>query len=283
MCAGAVFAHGSRARPAKAALDPPAAPADVPGICSSVTRIVPDFSSPVPVSTFRWFLRGMRGALAVPGFVLVATFVGFGGLLHDVGFPIGAGLLSTLFIWALPAQVILVGGIGAGASLPAVAVAVCLSGVRLLPMVVSVMPLMRGAKPRLWAEIVCAHFVAVTMWVEALRLLPPVPVIGRPSYAMGLGTGLTAMSMAGTALGFYLTNALPGPLAIALLLLTPISFTILLVRNARAPVDWLAIGLGAAISPLVVNSPGGLDLFWAGVGGGTLAFLIARIGFRRAS
>ncbi|MBS9476624.1 AzlC family ABC transporter permease [Ancylobacter sp. VKM B-3255] len=225
----------------------------------------------------------MAGALAVPGFVLVATFVGFGGLLHDVGFPIGAGLLSTVLVWALPAQVILVGGIGAGAPLPAVALAVCLSGVRLLPMVVSLMPLMRGPRPRLFHEILCAHFVAVTMWVEALRLLPKVPPVGRPAYTIGLGTGLTVMSTGGTAFGYYLTNALPGPLAVALLLLTPISFTILLVRNAKAPVDWLAIGLGAAISPLAVNSPGGLDLFWAGVGGGTLAFLIARYGFRRAT
>lgn len=223
----------------------------------------------------------MLGACATPGFVLVATFVGFGGLMHDVGFPIIAGLLSTLLIWALPAQVILIGGLAAGTPLPALALAVCLSGVRLMPMVVALMPLMRGARPRLWQELLCAHFVAVTMWVEGFRLLPKVAAEGRPAYACGLGFGLVAMSMAGTAIGFYLSHTLPGPLAIALLLLTPISFTILLVRNAREPVDWLAIGLGAAIAPLAAGSPGGLDLFWAGVGGGTLAFLISRYGMGR--
>ncbi|MBB3771131.1 putative branched-subunit amino acid permease [Angulomicrobium tetraedrale] len=217
----------------------------------------------------------------MPGFVLVATFIGFGGLMHDVGFPIVAGLLSTLLVWALPAQVILVGGLGAGTSLPALALAVCLSGVRLMPMVVALMPLMRGPRPRLWRELLCAHFVAVTLWVEGFRLLPGVPEPARPVYSCGLGVGLTTLSMVGTAFGFYLTNALPGPLAVALLLLTPISFTILLVRNARQAVDWLAIALGAAISPLVANSPGGLDLFWAGVGGGTLAFLLTRYGPRR--
>lgn len=231
---------------------------------------------PDPAPPARWFLRGMRGAVSTPGLVLVATFIGFGGLLHDLAFPIGAGLLSTLLIWALPAQVILVGGLATGASPPALAVAVCLSGVRLLPMVVSLMPLMRGPRPRLGWELLCAHFVAMTVWVEGFRLLPKVPEEGRPGYAAGLGLGLTVLSMAGTAIGFYLTGALPGPLAVALLLLTPISFAILLVRNARQSVDWLAIGLGAAISPLVANSPGGLDLFWAGVGGGTLAFFIAR-------
>lgn len=243
--------------------------------------MMPSPSSPASASPLHWFCRGMAGACAVPGFVLVATFIGFGGLLHDVGFPIVAGLLSTLLIWALPAQVILVGGLAAGTSLPALALAVCLSGVRLMPMVVALLPLMRGPHPRLWRELLCAHFVAVTMWVEGFRLLPGVAPPGRPAYACGLGAGLTLMSMGGTAFGFYLTSALPGPLAVALLMLTPISFTILLVRNAKLAVDWLAIGLGATISPLAAHSPGGLDLFWAGVGGGTLAFLATRFRARR--
>lgn len=230
-----------------------------------------------------YFLRGMLGALSTPGFVLMATFTGFGGLLHDVGFPIGAGLISTIFVWALPAQVIMVGGLASGASLAAVALAVSLSGVRLMPMVVALMPLARGAKPRLWMELLTAHFVAVTMWVEGFRLLPKVEVHGRPSYAIGLGVGLTVISTFATWAGFYLTGMLPGPLAIALLLLTPISFTILLVRNAKQGVDWLAIALGAGLAPLVANSPGGLDLFWSGVGGGTLAFFIARLLKRRVA
>jgi predicted branched-subunit amino acid permease len=224
-----------------------------------------------------YFARGLVGSLSVPGMVLAVTFVGFGGLLHDLGFPILAGLLSTVLVWALPAQVILVGGLSSGAALPAVAVAVCLSGVRLMPMVVALMPLIRGRRTSLLTELLCAHFIAVTLWVEGFRLLPKVPVDGRPAYTIGLGCGLISISSAGTVAGFYLTNTLPGPLSVALLLLTPISFSILLVRNAKAHVDWLAIVLGAALSPLVVGAPGGLDLFWSGVGGGTLAFAVAKL------
>ncbi|MCJ8141490.1 AzlC family ABC transporter permease [Ancylobacter sp. A5.8] len=223
----------------------------------------------------------MHASISAPGLVLMATFVGFGGLMHDIGFPIVAGVLSTILIWALPAQVILIGGLAAGASLPALAIAVCLSGVRLFPMVVSLMPLMRGRRSNIVVELICAHFVAVTLWVEGFRILPGVAREGRPAFTIGIGTGLIGISCAGTLLGFYLTSALPGPLAVALLLVTPISFTILLVRNAKAAVDWLAIGLGAALSPLVANSPGGLDLFWSGVGGGTLAFFAMRLWKRR--
>lgn len=217
----------------------------------------------------------MRGATAVPGLVLIAAYIGFGGLAHGLGIPFAPTLVSTLLVWALPAQVILVGGLGDGTALPALALAVGLSGVRLLPMVVSLMPLMRGRRPRLWLELICAHFVAVTMWVEALRQLPAVPTEGRPAYALGLGSGLTLMCVAGTTIGFYLMSGLPGPLAVGLLMLTPISFSILLVRNAAIPMDWFAIAAGAVLAPLVAGSPGGLDLFWSGVGGGTIAFLAA--------
>ncbi|MCK0197583.1 AzlC family ABC transporter permease [Ancylobacter sp. 6x-1] len=228
-------------------------------------------------STMRWFFAGTRGATAVPGLVLIASYAGFGGLAHGVGLPAIATVLSTIFIWALPAQVILVGGIGAGASLPALALAVCLSGVRLLPMVVSLLPLMRGRRPNLMRELICAHFVAVTMWAEAMRQLPGVAPEGRTAYAMGLGCGLVSLSVGGTLFGYFLMGALPPPLAVALLMLTPLSFTILLVRNAQLPMDWLAIAFGAVLAPFVANAPGGLDLFWSGVGGGTLAFLAAEM------
>lgn len=243
---------------------------------SAPTGLKPPGEPPGP-GRLGYFTRGLRGALSVPGLVLAVTFVGFGGLLHDIGFPIGAGLVSTVLVWALPGQVILIGGVAAGTSLPALALAVCLSGVRLMPMVVALMPLIRGRRTSLLTELFCAHFVAVTAWVEGFRLLPKVPVEGRPAYMIGLGSGLIALSMVGTFAGFFLADRLPGPLSVALLLLTPISFSILLVRNAKATVDWLAIGLGAALSPLVAGSPGGLDLFWSGVGGGTLAFAAAKL------
>lgn len=228
-----------------------------------------------------WLLRGMVASLAVPGLVLVVTFIGFGGLLHDLGFPLVAGVLSTVTIWALPAQVILIGGLAAGTSLPALALAVCLSGVRLMPMVVSLGPLLRNRRSTVWSELFVAHFVAVTMWVEGLRQLPKVPAEARPVYAVGLGAGLISLSSIGTVVGYYLTGLLPGPLSIALLLLTPVSFTILLVRNAATPTDWLAIVLGGALAPIAAQAPGGLDLFWSGVGGGTIAFIVGRFVERR--
>ncbi|MEP9348003.1 AzlC family ABC transporter permease [Xanthobacter sp. KR7-225] len=228
-------------------------------------------------SALAWFGLGLvRGVRSVATVMLLGSFIGFGALLEGVGFPLVAGLVSTLLIWALPAQVILVGGIVSGTALPAVALAVTLSSIRLLPMVVSLAPYMRGPRRSLVSEAACAHFVAMTLWVEGLRLLPKVPGEGRVPYTLGLGHAYVVISGAGTIAGYMLAGSVPGPLAAGLLLLTPLSFTVLMVRNARAATDWLALGAGLVLMPLTMGLDGGLDLMIAGVGGGTLAYLVGR-------
>lgn len=229
-----------------------------------------------------WFLSGAYHAISVPALVLFASFTGFGALLHGVNFPFVAGLLSTLFIWALPSQVILIGGLVSGTALPAVALAVALSAIRLLPMVVSVAPYMRGPRRSLFMELWCAHYVAMTLWVEGLRFLPTLPGEARVPFTLGLSNGLVLVSMIGTGLGYVLAGELPGPLAAGLLMLTPLSFTVLMVRNSETPTDWLALGAGLVITPFVMGLGGGLDLMIAGIGGGTLAYVAGRMWERRS-
>lgn len=223
----------------------------------------------------------MGAGISVPALVLFASYLGFGAVLESVGFPIGAGLVSTLLVWALPAQLILIGGVAAGTALPALALAVGLSSMRLLPMVVSIAPYMRGPGRSLWRELLCAHFVAMTVWLEGLRLLPHLPGTAREPFVLGLGSMLVGVSVAGTLAGHAVAAELPGPLAAGLLLLTPLSFTILMVRNATLPTDWLALAAGVSIAPLTLQLAGGMDLLIAGIGGGTLAFLGGRLLERR--
>lgn len=241
----------------------------------------PSSAEPTDRSSAYWFARGMGAGCSVPALVLFASYLGFGAVLESVGFPIGAGLASTLLVWALPAQLILIGGVAAGTALPALALAVGLSSMRLLPMVVSIAPYMRGQSRSLWRELLCAHFVAMTVWLEGLRLLPHLPGTAREPFVLGLGTMLVGVSLAGTLAGHAVAGELPGPLAAGLLLLTPLSFTILMVRNATLPTDWLALAAGFCIAPLTLELAGGMDLLIAGIGGGTLAFLGGRLLERR--
>ncbi|MFG1436936.1 AzlC family ABC transporter permease [Xanthobacter sediminis] len=247
-------------------------------------RTPPDLTAPAPPvrSTLGWALQGARHGISVPALVLFASYTGFGALLHGLAFPLGAGVLSTLLVWALPAQVILVGGLAAGSALPALAFAVTLSSMRLLPMVVSVAPYMRGPRRSTLIELLCAHYVAMTLCVEGLRLLPHLPGEARVPFTLGLANTLVGVSMAGTVVGYLMAGSLSGPLAGMLLFLTPLSFSVLMVRNAATRTEWLALGAGFVIMPFVSGLDGGLDLLIAGVGGGTLAYVAGRRLRRRA-
>ena len=55
------------------------------------------------------------------------------------------------------------------------AAAVSLSAIRLMPMVVALLPLLRGPNTKSWHLILPTHFVAVTVWVESMRIVPSVP------------------------------------------------------------------------------------------------------------
>src|SRR5690606_3848131 len=98
----------------------------------------------------RWYLRGCGGAVSIPGPILVSAFVGFASLAKGAGLTAAQSVFMTGVVWALPAHVVLVGAILAGASLPAAMFAVTLSSVRLMPMVVAIVPELRGSRTPRW-------------------------------------------------------------------------------------------------------------------------------------
>src|SRR5579871_4196728 len=106
-------------------------------------------ADPSPPSSAATFIFGWRAAwTSVFSLVLLGTFVGIGALAHDYGFSIWWTLLSTLLMWAGPAQVILISALGTGGTAFEAALAVGLSGVRLLPMVVSLLALIKRPDTR---------------------------------------------------------------------------------------------------------------------------------------
>jgi predicted branched-subunit amino acid permease len=209
--------------------------------------------------------------------VLAGTYIGIGALAHDFGFSVWWLALSTLLVWAAPAQVILVSTLGGGAALVEAALAVTLSAIRLFPMVVALLPLLRGPGTRLRDLLLPAHFTSISMWIESLRLLPGIPLERRIAFCNGLSVGYMGTAWSFGFVGYYLAAGLPPLLAAALLFLTPMSFLISTARNARLPVDRLALILGLVIGPSLAAYEVQLDLMWTGVVGGTLAYVINRI------
>jgi len=239
---------------------------------------MPSDANPAMPSAFATFLAGLRAAFtSVFMFVLVGTYVGIAALAHDYGFSLAWVMTSTVLVWAGPSQVIMISALGAGATLLETAIAVGLSCVRFLPMVVALLPLMRGPKTRTHDLLLPAHFTAASMWVESFRLLPAIPPERRVAYCNGLGIGFMLCAHVGCVIGYFLTASLPPLLTAATLFLTPMSFLVSTARNARSLADRVALALGLIICPLLVYADIGLDLMWTGIIAGTAAYGVHRL------
>jgi predicted branched-subunit amino acid permease len=224
------------------------------------------------------FFGGVAASLtSVFSLVMFGTFVGVGALAHGFGFSALWLTVSTVVMWAGPAQVILMSALGGGGAMADAAIAVSLSGVRLFPMVVAMLPLFRGEGTRTRDLLLPTHFTSVTTWVESLRLLPSLPHEQRIPFCNGLSSGYMATGVVAGLVGFYLAAGLPPLLAGALLFLTPMTFLCTTARNARQLLDRLALGLGLGIEPVLSHFQVGLDLVWTGVGAGTLAYAVHRV------
>ena len=225
----------------------------------------------------RDFAWGYGRALAMPAWIVGVSLLGVGSLAREAGHPLGAAVFSTVVIWAAPAQLIFYGTLASGGLLIAAALGVALSAIRLLPMTLSIWPHLRKPGQPLWLQLLMAHFVAATSWIDAMRHLPGMEPDRRVPYYLGFASACMTVSAAMTAVGYLLVGALPGPLAAGLLCLTPLYFLISLVGSARGATDWLAIGFGVLLIPpaqFVVGKD--FDLLVTGLVGGTAAYLLGR-------
>jgi predicted branched-subunit amino acid permease len=236
------------------------------------------FGHPPPLSDTAAFLAGVRAAcLSAMSLVLIGTYIGISALAHDFGFSVWWVMASTMLVWAGPAQVILVSSLGAGAAPLEVALAVGLSSARLLPMVMSLLPVMRSPDTPVRRLLLPTHLTAISMWIESHRLLPALPRESRIAFANGLGIAFMMVAHVGTVLGFYLAASLPPVLTAGMLFVTPMSFLISTTRNCRLLMDWLALGFGLVLGPLLAWQQVGLDVLWTGLGAGTAAYVAHRL------
>lgn len=231
-----------------------------------------------PMSYFAAFREGMAvGIKSVFTYVIFGTFGGYGALCHDLGFSLVWAWLSTMLVWAGPAQVIVVSTLGSGAAPLEAAVAVSLSGMRLLPMVAALLPIIRTPATRWYNLVMPAHFTAASMWVEGLRAAPGLPRENRIAFCNGLGTNMMLIALSGTFAGFELASKLPALFAAAVLFLTPMSFLVSLARNSKELLDKLALVLGLVLAPVCVYLELKLALLVAGLAAGTIAYAVDRI------
>jgi predicted branched-subunit amino acid permease len=217
----------------------------------------------------------LRGRCASPSpSLLFAAGLGFGALTRDGGFSVLHTAVITGTMFALPNQVVLVDQLARNEALLAAAFAVALTGLRLLPMTVTIAPLLKGGRRHALLQTLAVHFIAVSPWIESQRRLPAMPPELRLASHLGFGVAFWIVMMTGTLAGYALAASVPAAVSATLLFLTPIYFLLSLLATARSRMDLLAIGIGCVLAPVFYLATPGLDLLATGLLGGTLAFLL---------
>ncbi|MGA9264904.1 MAG: AzlC family ABC transporter permease [Rhodomicrobium sp.] len=224
------------------------------------------------------FIKALRNPPLAPATVLCFSFIGFGVLCRGAHIGLAPSLYTTVFIFALPAQVVLVDQIAREIPLWTVALAVAFTGVRLLPMTVSLIPYLRAGRGPRFIDYFIAHFVAVTMWIESMRRIPFLPRGMRLPYYFGLAIILVGVSLAGTVAGYLIADHLPLTVAASLIFLTPAYFLLGLLGNCRRGSDYAPVLLGVCLEPVAAKIAPSFDLVLTGLVAGTASFFI----FRRA-
>lgn len=220
---------------------------------------------------------GMLDGLGVPAVALFATMAGFGAISRESGLDVFVTLASTLFIWGMPGQVAFVDLYAVGASGAVIFTAVALANLRMLPMTVSGLPMMRLKDHGigLFGRVGIAHLLAVTGWAQLTAAQSKVPPAGILPYYLGFVSIIYIAASAGTIFGYYLSDLVPDPVIRVAIFATPV-YLLLLVGSARQWGNRVAVILGAMLGPLTYPVLGDWCIMAAGLGGGTMAVLAAR-------
>jgi predicted branched-subunit amino acid permease len=224
----------------------------------------------------KWFLTGMRGVLSLPALILMTSYVGFAAFALQAGLTRAESVIMTLGVWALPSQMILVGSMLGGANIVASFLAVTLSAIRMMPMVASIVPEMRTQKTPVWLLLFLSHFIAITSWVFASTHLRDVPRQHRVAFFAGFGLTLTCSNAAIVGISYGIVSQFPPVVAGALFMLTPVYFISSIWASSRQFVVKLAFIIGIVAGPLLALVAPQFDVLIAGLGGGTIAYLVDR-------
>jgi predicted branched-subunit amino acid permease len=222
------------------------------------------------------FRTGVRESFGVPGGVLAASYVGFGALAYSSAIPVWIVIASTITIWALPGQLVMVDMWQIGAPLIAILLAVMVTNARFLPMAVTLMPVIRDHNHRPWVYYAAAQCIAMSSWIICMRRGPEMPAPERITYLCGLAAGFIAIGVVGGVVGYYIAGSIPQVMQIGMVFLAPVYFFVFLIVEVRTRLVAIALACGGIAGPLLYLMTPQWSVLLAGFIGGTLAFALHR-------
>ncbi len=212
--------------------------------------------------------------MGAPVLVLFAGMVGFGAMGRTHGFDAWMTGITSLLMFALPGQVVMLEMFISGSSLLAIGFAVTLTSTRFVTMVVTLFPQLhrRDRNPLLYLWV---HMLAMTAWAVSMREFPRMRPQHRLNYFIGLALPCWLISPLGTVLGYFVAGWVPTPVTLALVFINPLFF-LLTFTDVKPWGNRLAIGLGCLLGPVFFMLDADSSLLLTGLVGGTAAYLIDR-------
>ncbi|MBK7473159.1 MAG: AzlC family ABC transporter permease [Betaproteobacteria bacterium] len=219
---------------------------------------------------------GFREAIGAPSWLLGIGFIGFGSLAQSLDFSLLHAALSTVTIWALPGQLLLVEMHTVGAPFVAILLAVTFSSSRFLPLAVTLMPHLRVPGVPAWRYYAAGQVLAMTSWAVAMRRFPTQERPERLPFFLGFALTMWIVALLCTIAGYALAGSLPGPVRLAFIFANPLYFVLILTADLRGRMVPLALALGAVAGPLVHPFMPAWSVIFGGLAGGTAAFFLTR-------
>ena len=220
------------------------------------------------------FAGGARDYVRLPAVAMAAGFVGFGAIVHDTGLDLVQAMATTAGMTQIPAQIVMVEMAQAGAGLTGVFLAVAFIGARLLPMAISLMPILRlGARGpiELYAGV---HVLATMSWTHSMRRCPDLPLDQRMPYYWGIALANWVVVIAGTAVGHMLAGTVAPEILLGLVFLTPVFFLLLFVAESPDRSGVAALAFGAVLGPAIHLVSPEWSVLAGGILAGTAAFML---------
>ncbi len=219
--------------------------------------------------------------MGVPAAVLGAGYIGFGALVGAYGASVWSIIVSTVTIWALPGQLVLMDMWQIGAPLVAVVLAVTLINARFLPMALSLMPVIRDPSHPPWRYYLVANFIAMTSWAVCMRRCPAMPGPARLYFFAGFSLACIVVGAACAALGYLVAGSIPPAIRLGLVFLTTVYFFVILISEVQSRLAAIALACGGVAGPLLYLVTPQWSVVAAGFAGGTIAFVIDKSLSRR--
>jgi|TARA_B110000211_G_scaffold149886_1_gene170550 predicted branched-subunit amino acid permease len=214
-------------------------------------------------------LKGSRS----PAIPLAACFIALGALLKDAGFNLQQSAASSVFTYALPGQLVMAESLLVGTSIVNIFIAVWLVNFRLYPMTVSLFPLLEHKSQPKWKYYLSCHFLAVTSWLIAKDGYKKIDKKNRIDFWIGIGIGTWSTAILMTMAGYLAADYLNKDMLIGLAIVNPVYFFCMMIGAMKNLGISISVVSGTILGPLIYLVSTEWALLFAGLIGGTVAFL----------